>query len=117
MLRRNSGMAQQLSHRRSDVRRALDQHLGHLVEAFRRADLVDRELDGGFIGGVEDVVDRARKSEEIFAVKWRRVCVRQLVDQNPSLRVALALDRLHLVDELAIAAGSAAELLYDLKGA
>ena len=56
-------MVEQLADGGSNVTSALDEHDRHLVKALGRCDLVDRQLDRGLVGRVEDVVDCARERE------------------------------------------------------
>src|ERR1700674_711729 len=108
-------MVQQLADRREDMASSFDEDAGHLVESLRRLDLVDRKLNRRFVGGVQDVVDSTRKREQVLAVEGRRVCVRKLIDQDPSLRVTLALDLFDLLDEIVVSGRLAAELLKRLE--
>ena len=95
--------------------RAFDENHRHLVQAFRRRDLVDRQLDRGLVGCVKDVVDGAREREEVFAVERCRVSVGELIDQDPSLGVTFAFDLFDLFDEVLVRGGLASELLERLQ--
>ena len=108
-------MIEQLAHRRADMTSALDKHDRHLMKSLRRLDLVDRQLDGGLVGRVKDVVDCARESEEILAVEGCRIGARELVDQDSAFGVAFALDLFDLFDQRVVGSGLATELLERLQ--
>src|ERR1700682_4274839 len=115
MLGSDTWVVEQLSDRCPDVASAFYEDTGHLVESLRWFDLVDRQLHRGLVGRVEDVVYGTRQSEQVLTVEWGRVCMRQLVDQDSSFGVALALDLLDLFDQVGVCRGLAAELFKRLK--